>query len=152
MLQPKSDHAEAKHVFVYGTLLTGMPNHHIIQPFVKNIQLGKTSGVLYLIYGYPAMTMVAETGADETGNDQYVSGEVVELIRVPEALKVLDELEDYKGPQHPDNLYERIVRPVFLESGQEVSAYVYIWGNGTELEQIGEKVASGNWKRLCGTY
>ena len=131
-------------VFVYGTLLTEMPNHNLIKPFINSIQPGKALGVLYdLIYGYPAMTI-----SPDAGHIQYVYGEVIELIRLTEALKVLDELEDYYGPNHPDNLYDRIVQPIILETGEKISTYLYVWRNESELEKIGERVTSGNWKQF----
>ncbi|OPZ72496.1 MAG: AIG2-like family protein [Firmicutes bacterium ADurb.Bin456] len=73
-----------KRVFVYGTLMTGMNNHHLIKPYLENIQQGKTAGILYdLPYGYPAII---------PGNGT-VYGEVMGPHNLGEALKVLDRLE-----------------------------------------------------------
>jgi gamma-glutamylcyclotransferase (GGCT)/AIG2-like uncharacterized protein YtfP len=87
-------------VFVYGTLMTGMKNHYLVEPYVKSVKPARVAGVLYdLPYGYPAMT---------TGNME-VFGELMELANITEALKVLDRLEDYRGPGEAGNLYDRVV-------------------------------------------
>ena len=47
---------EINKAFVYGTLMTDMSNHHLVEPFVKQVEIAKTLGQLYdLPYGYPAM-------------------------------------------------------------------------------------------------
>jgi gamma-glutamylcyclotransferase (GGCT)/AIG2-like uncharacterized protein YtfP len=43
-------------VFVYGTLMTEMGNHHLVAPFIADIQRATVKGLLYhLPFGYPAM-------------------------------------------------------------------------------------------------
>ncbi|MFZ5591461.1 MAG: gamma-glutamylcyclotransferase family protein [Bacillota bacterium] len=125
-------------VFVYGTLLTGMANHYLIAPYAKKITPAQARGLLYALpYGYPAM--IAGNGT--------VYGEVVELTGGEEAWRVLDDLEDYRGPGCPDNLYERVVQKVCLPGGQLISAYVYLWAKPDELPRIGRLLVHGNWRR-----
>ncbi|MFJ4967769.1 gamma-glutamylcyclotransferase family protein [Streptomyces sp. NPDC088755] len=94
--------------FVYGTLLPGEPNHDL---FLRGRTSGERAAVLprALLYegpGYPY-------AIDGHGR---VHGTL--LTAAPgvygELLGLLDHLEEYLGPGHPRNLYERVVREVEL--------------------------------------
>lgn len=127
------------HVFVYGTLLRDMDNFHLIRPFIGLIVPGEVAGKLYhLSYGYPALLLDCSAAA--------VQGEVVEIIDMAKALPVLDRLEGYHGPGHPDNLYHREERLIRTAGGEEVLAYVYSWARPELLAGIGTPVADGNWR------
>ncbi|MFJ4837288.1 gamma-glutamylcyclotransferase family protein [Streptomyces sp. NPDC088746] len=90
--------------FVYGTLLPGEPNH---DRFLRGRTRGERPAVLpgALLYegpGYPY-------AIDGHGT---VHGALVTAAPGAYAglLGLLDELEQYLGPDHPRNLYERVVR------------------------------------------
>jgi gamma-glutamylcyclotransferase (GGCT)/AIG2-like uncharacterized protein YtfP len=128
------------HVFVYGTLLSGMDNFHLIEPYAAAIRQGETSGELFhLTYGYPALV---------PGGEKVVQGELVHLADVAKALPVLDHLEGYRGPDQPDNHYERRECRVKTADGEVVPAYVYIWANPELLARIGTRVAGGCWRQF----
>lgn len=128
-------------VFVYGTLMTGLRNHYLIKAHLKEVQAGKTNGILYdLPYGYPAMV---------PGNGT-VYGELMELSEIEEALSVLDGLEDYFGVGCPDNLYNRVHQEVETTGGEKLMSYLYIWARPDELMRRGTLVPDGDWRRFKG--
>ncbi|SDF28576.1 gamma-glutamylcyclotransferase [Sporolituus thermophilus] len=128
-----------KHVFVYGTLMSGLANHHVLKPYIKAIGPAKTAGRVYhLPYGYPAYC--ADGGQGE------VTGELVELKDISKALASLDQLEGYYGPGCADNLYDRIVRPVTAADGRIVDAYIYAWHDRESLAALGVPVPGGDWR------
>lgn len=118
--------------FVYGTLLPGEPNHDL---FLRGRTTGERPAVLprALLYDGPGYPYAID------GHGR-VHGTL--LTAAPgvygELLGLLDHLEEYLGPGHPRNLYERVVREVELpgESGA---------GRGSEAaagaEQGGVEVA-----------
>lgn len=128
---------EINKVFVYGTLMTDMHNHHLVKPFVKHLETAKTLGLLYdLPYGYPAMV----------GGLNEVLGEIIELNDVEEALKVLDLLEEYYGEESSRNLYNRTVQEVQTLSGRVEQAYIYFWANPDTINEIGTRIKY-SWRK-----
>lgn len=128
---------DIKHVFVYGTLMRGMDNHHLIEAYAQNITPGSLTGELYhLAYGYPALR----------AGFSPIRGEIVTLANMTEALTVLDDLEDYLGPGHPDNLYNRVVCQARRANGETVDVYVYLWAQPEQLPKIGQQVVGGCWR------
>lgn len=133
--------------FVYGTLLPGEPNHGL---FLRGRTAGERPAVLprALLYegpGYPY-------AIDGHGR---VHGTL--LVAVPgvygELLGLLDHLEEYLGPGHPRNLYERVVREVELPAegvpgdGGSVRAWVYLAATAVtrSLRTGGVLVPGGRW-------
>lgn len=129
-----------QYVFVYGTLMTAMVNHHVIADYAAAIiSPAWLYGRLYhLHYGFPALI-------EGTGNKVY--GELIEITNASAALAVLDELEDYYGPGDGRNMYKRLVRPVYSKQGV-IYAYVYVWADKEKLPLSAVKVAEGNWHRF----
>lgn len=127
-------------IFVYGTLMRGMENHHLLQPFTLGCRSGYISGgeLYHLEYGYPALTIVKT-------HSKPVHGEIVELQHVDQATQVLDRLEEYHGRGNPNNLYERVIMPAADERGS-VNAYVYVWARPEQLPDIGQLVPDGCWR------
>ncbi|GGU16671.1 MULTISPECIES: gamma-glutamylcyclotransferase family protein [Streptomyces] len=125
--------------FVYGTLRPGAYNHDrfLLGRTVREEPARLPGGLLYEGPGYP----YAVPGEGE------IAGEL--LTAAPgaygELLSVLDALEEYFGPGHPLNLYERAEREVVrVADGTSVLAWVYFAAPGTLL---GEPVAGGDWFR-----
>lgn len=119
-------------VFVYGTLLPGESNHHIVAPFLaaEPPVPGSVRGLLYDAGPYPGLV------PDPQGTD--VRG--MWLSVTPEGLAAMDELEEYYGPGDARNEYDRIlVRDAY--SGLE--GYIYVWGDGRGFPLI----PSGSWKQ-----
>lgn len=128
-------------VFVYGTLMEGMENYGLIEPYVLRIAPAILDGaeLYHLVYGYPALVFAGSTAC--------VKGQIVELRDIDKALPLLDELEDFFGKGHPDNLYDRKVSAVYGLSGEAVKAYVYVWARPELLPAIGVPVTDGCWRR-----
>ncbi|MFD7614346.1 gamma-glutamylcyclotransferase family protein [Streptomyces sp. NPDC059828] len=128
--------------FVYGTLRPGEHNH---DRFLR----GRTSAeeparlpgaVLYDGPGYP---YVIENDGDGT-----VLGELVTAF--PDGYHalsaVLDELEEYFGPDDPRNVYVRVARDVETARGS-VTAWVYVAADvmARELRARGTVIPGGDW-------
>jgi gamma-glutamylcyclotransferase (GGCT)/AIG2-like uncharacterized protein YtfP/cation transport regulator ChaC len=118
-------------VFVYGTLRRGEANYGLLEGADRVASTAYTKGRLVDTgYGYPAMI------ADKDG---IVIGELYEVD--DGGLLRLDELEDYYGPGHPQNLYERTWIEVQTDRGAE-EAWAYIYPR-FDQEQV---IPHGDWK------
>jgi len=128
--------------FVYGTLLRGMCNHHLIAGEIVRLVPARTSGTLYhLPQGYP-MLLREEHGT--------VFGEAVLLRAKPGLLAALDELEDFIEPGHPDNLYERVWQKVYTTENEIIQAQVYVCPpHRLEIvKKTGIPVSGGDWRNF----
>jgi len=117
----------AVHVFVYGSLLPGECNHGIAVSWVLDARPGEVRGRLVDCGAWPALVR---------GEDA-LAGRVrgMWLTVRPEALAALDELEDFIGPESP-NEYERIwVRDA---SGQPLEGWAYVWPEARGLPYMTE--------------
>ncbi|MFJ9976022.1 gamma-glutamylcyclotransferase family protein [Streptomyces cyaneofuscatus] len=138
--------------FVYGTLLPGEPNHDL---FLRGRTSGERVAVLprALLYDGPGYPYAID------GHGR-VHGTL--LTAAPgvygELLGLLDHLEEYLGPGHPRNLYERVVREVELpgegapgtREGQGppgTRAWVYLAAAAVtrSLRTSGSVIAEGRW-------
>ncbi|MFI7291298.1 gamma-glutamylcyclotransferase family protein [Streptomyces anulatus] len=133
--------------FVYGTLLPGEPNHDL---FLRGRTAGERPAVLprALLYDGPGYPYAIE------GHGR-VHGTL--LVAAPgvygELLGLLDHLEEFLGPGHPRNLYERVVREVELpargaaEAGEPVRAWVYLAATAVtrSLRTGGVLIPEGRW-------
>ncbi|KPC84794.1 MULTISPECIES: gamma-glutamylcyclotransferase family protein [Streptomyces] len=136
--------------FVYGTLLPGEPNHdrflrgrtHEERPAaLPGALLYEGPGYPYAIEGHGTVRgalVTAEPGA------------------YAELLGLLDDLEQYLGPEHPRNLYERVTRRVVpmprpgasgSGRGEPVRAWVYLAATAVtrSLRTGGTPVPDGDW-------
>lgn len=122
-------------VFVYGTLLVGEANHHVVAPYVLSARPGVVRGKLYDAGGYPALVLSG------SGGSRMVEGEW--LVIRPEGLPPLDALEEYEGPGG-NNDYER----VWIRDGvcEEREGWVYVWTHSRGCPLI----EGGSWRRHLG--
>lgn len=139
--------------FVYGTLLPGEHRH---DPFLGGRTTDERAAVLpgALLYegpGYPyAVEAEGETEADGEAEGM-VHGALVTAApqAYAELLTLLDRLEGYLGPGHPDNLYDRVARNVRPAGpGREpVLAWVYVAPApvARALRAGGAPLPEGNW-------
>lgn len=128
------------YVFVYGTLMQGMVNHSILEPYITTVRPATIKGRLcHLPQGYPMLF----TGAG------VVYGELMEIADINQALIVLDELEEYYGPQQAANYYERR-RAAVRTSEKSYQAWAYFSPLAAEriMWQRGVPVADGDWHRF----
>ncbi|WP_107424444.1 gamma-glutamylcyclotransferase family protein [Kitasatospora albolonga] len=147
-LDPGSPPTDELPFFVYGTLLPGEPNHDL---FLRGRTAGERAAVLprALLYDGPGYPYAID------GHGR-VHGTL--LTAAPgvygELLGLLDHLEEYLGPGHPRNLYERVVREVELPGeeppGEEppvTRAWVYLAAAAVtrSLRTGGSVIAEGRW-------
>lgn len=119
-------------VFVYGTLMTKGRYHHLVAPFVRRVSAGWVPGMLVDLGGYPGW--VAGQGR--------VLGEILCLDGVDEVLRILDNFEDYNGPGHAENLYERVRTEVLVKTDR-VSAWAYRYVGPTAGRR---RIPEGFWR------
>jgi gamma-glutamylcyclotransferase (GGCT)/AIG2-like uncharacterized protein YtfP len=115
-------------VFVYGTLLPGEANYHVIAPYVIDSRPGSVRGSLYDYGPYPGLVLDGEGLA---------AGEWLTVSE--EALDPLDELEGYYGPGQ-DNEYERVY--VADAVNPQLSGWVYVWNDSRGCPRIQD----GSWR------
>jgi gamma-glutamylcyclotransferase (GGCT)/AIG2-like uncharacterized protein YtfP len=129
-----------KHLFVYGTLMTSADGARIGKAQRARLQREGTSlggatinGRLYDLGRYPAL--VAAAGETAHG----------EVFRLANPLSSFVWLDTYEGvvPGRQTNEYERVVRPVWLASGEEISACVYLYLAEVPLKA---HIAGGRWQ------
>lgn len=126
------------YIFVYGTLMPGFQNWHLIADKVQKISPAKIKAKLYnLPYGYPAII----------DGDDDVFGYVLDLPDSQEIISVIDEFKGYYAPGK-DNFYEKKNLPVtFLEESLSGEALVYLFEGyrAQELPSLGTYIPHGNW-------
>lgn len=90
--------------FVYGTLLPGEPNHDL---FLRDRAIAEQPALLpgALLYEGPGYPYAIEGHGTVRGTLVTAAPAVY-----AELLVLLDRLEEYAGPGHPRNLYERVAR------------------------------------------
>ncbi|MFS0726610.1 gamma-glutamylcyclotransferase [Paenibacillus sp. 1P07SE] len=118
-------------VFVYGTLRCSECNHaaYLSDSELVSGQARLAAQLWDTGLGYPAIVLDAEACTHG------------ELYRVtPDVLSRLDELEDYYGPDGP-NEYERVEAEVAAE-GSSYIAWVYVYPG---LPASGRLIDSGDW-------
>ncbi|MFD2328764.1 gamma-glutamylcyclotransferase [Cohnella sp. GCM10020058] len=116
-------------VFVYGTLMTGERNHHVIRNFVENVNEGSVQARLVNAGAFPAVLL--------SENDQSVVRGQWITIR-SEGLKATDRLEGYEGP-NKQNFYDRVW---ISDISNEHQGWIYIWKHDHGLPEI----VGGSWK------
>lgn len=129
--------------FVYGTLLPGERNHDL---FLRGRTSAERPAVLpgALLYEGPGYPYAIEGHGT-------VHGALVTAApgSYGELLGLLDHLEEYLGPDHPRNLYERVVRQVLPGPGpgEPVRAWVYFAATAVTrtLRRDGTPIPTGAW-------
>ena len=121
---------EAHRLFVYGTLITGERNHHLLEHAVQLEKTCYTSGRLVDTgNGYPALV---ENSPETT------IGELYEID--DDLLHEINYLEGYRG-EGENNLYERRVQPISAGE-RHYDAFVYVFESDRGLPMIPEN----DWK------
>ena len=129
-----------KHLFVYGTLMTSAADAKLGKQQRARLQREGTSlgeatikGRLHDLGRYPALVASANAVAH---------GEVFRLANPFSSFLWLDKYEGVV-PGRETNEYERVVRPVWLASGEEISAWVYLYLDEVPLKS---HIAGGRWQ------
>ncbi len=122
--QQERDHTVR--IFVYGSLLPGLSNHSVIEPYMLSANPGRIRGRLVDFGPYPALL---------TDADHYVRGIWVDVTAA--GMPALDALEGFIGIEE-SNDYERIW---ITDADDPVwSGWVYIW-----TEPRGYPWVEGDW-------
>lgn len=127
--------------FVYGTLMTGCANHHVIgTEAIERIVRAKMHNVDLYMYDKSYFPCMIAGQGEVTGELVTIKEHAFEKIIVR-----MDRLEDYISPNNPKNFYDRVIMQAEDEQGARVEAYCYVYhtGNG----KLGEKIADGDFKR-----
>ena len=125
------------HLFVYGSLLSaiGHPSGERLRSEARLVGAASMSGRLYRVGWYPGLVEAA------TG-DSRVHGEVYALADPAGSLAWLDDYESIVPGKEASNEYVRAERAVQLASGQQVTAWVYLYQWDVTGVQV---VADGRW-------
>lgn len=125
-------------VFVYGTLLRGESNAHVLhdQP-VRRVAAARVSGSLHET-GAPYPVMVLDPA-------HRVRGEIAELHDVATALGPLDALEGFTGYARADRMYHRTLVRADEDGGPARLCWTYVAG---ETLPRGPRIADGDWRRF----
>jgi gamma-glutamylcyclotransferase (GGCT)/AIG2-like uncharacterized protein YtfP len=125
------------HLFVYGSLMSssGHPMSERLRREARLVGEATIEGRLYRISWYPGL--VAGHHPDERAH-----GEVYALEAPARTLAWLDEYEGVVAGDPDAGEYERVERPVRLATGQEITAWVYLYRKDAGRLS---RVASGRW-------
>jgi gamma-glutamylcyclotransferase (GGCT)/AIG2-like uncharacterized protein YtfP len=129
------------HLFVYGTLMStatgalGKGMRERLQREARLLGPATIRGRLYDLGRYPALV-------DSDGPAELVYGEVFALHAPHTSLAWLDRYEGIVPGRHGLNEYERVERPVRLESGQEFTAWVYLYRKSIAGAR---RIPAGRW-------
>lgn len=125
-------------VFVYGTLLRGESNAHVLydQP-VRRVVGARVAGSLHETGApYPVMVLHPE---------RRVVGEIAELQDIGTALGPLDALEGFGGYARDDRMYHRTLVRADEADGPARLCWTYVAG---ETLPLGPPIADGDWRRF----
>lgn len=124
---------EPETLFVYGSLLPGLPLHPLLASAIP-LGPGSIQGRLYDLGDYPGAVGAA---------DGRVHGEAYRL-RDPGLLALLDDEEGYDPANEAGSLFLRRRIPVTLADGRVVMAWVYLYAG--PLERV-VPIPSGDYRR-----
>lgn len=127
-------------IFVYGTLLKGMYNYEIYCSEENSYRKkAYVDGLLYSLKGkrYPALL----------AGEERIAGEIHEVSE--EALKRIDEMENYFGEGHPDNEYDKKIVTAHDEEGNvlgEFPVYFYNIRNEKNKALLDQKITCNDYR------
>lgn len=121
-------------LFVYGSLKRGTdhPMHKRMLRFCSFLEPARMKGYLYQLEGYP--------GAVQTGDDQWIQGELYRIEQAVGLFDLLDGYEECSKAFEPPHEYTREAVEVITESGQQLRAWVYLYNFSITGRQ---RIASG---------
>lgn len=129
-------------LFAYGTLMSAATGamgraerDRLAREAAPTIRMATTPGRLYDLGRYPGLVL-------SVGQVEIVHGEVFELIDPDRSFAWLDAYEGIVPGDHPHKEYARTLRPVTLEGGEQVEAWVYVYRQPVRPEAL---IAGGRW-------
>ena len=131
--------------FVYGTLMTGCANHHVIgTDAIERVVRAKMQHVDLYMYDKSYFPCMIVGQGKVMGELITIKAHVFEKI-----LTRMDRLEGYISLNNPKNFYDRVIMHAKDEQGELVEAYCYVYN--VNNEQLGEKIVDGDFKRYIKT-
>jgi gamma-glutamylcyclotransferase (GGCT)/AIG2-like uncharacterized protein YtfP len=129
-------------LFVYGSLMSTArhPTGDRLRSEARLVGAATIQGRLYRVSWYPGLVEDAHAG-------QRVHGELYALGDPTRALSWLDAYEGIAPGSREASEYIRAERSVWLTSGQEMSAWVYLYRKDVSGLPL---VADGHWKAEIG--
>lgn len=120
-----------QHLFVYGTLHPDRASEEIRDVVNKMVPIGagNIAGTLHDLGEYPALTLDGD-------KKQQVKGTVFALPDDPEALRRIDQYEEYIPAEPSNSLFIRAKRLITLDDGTRRFCWVYIY-NRNRLKKHG---------------
>jgi len=123
-------------VFIYGSLLPGQSNHHVISAYVQSSVPGAIAGRMVDVGPYPAALL--DISAKESGSR--IEGLWIAVDR--KGLEILDALEDYYGREEIND-YNRVWTRDDTDAG--LAGWVYAW----DTDRGFPLVPSSYWPDYC---
>ena len=120
-----------RHLFVYGTLMTGQTRFNQIEPFIESIQPASVKGKLYHLVDYPGLKI---------GNG-LVHGELIEMSEHRKCLERMDQIEGFLGFGETESLYDRTIIQISTNEGT-VWAWTYVYAKDVDEDSL---IISGRW-------
>ncbi|MFN3383370.1 MAG: gamma-glutamylcyclotransferase [Archaeoglobaceae archaeon] len=120
-------------IFAYGTLERLLLSNSIATS-VRYVGRGRIQAKLYDLGEYP--------GAVEH-SESYVCGRVYEVENIEEILPQLDEYEEFYPDKPASSLFIRKVLNVFMDNGEAVRAFVYLYNGNVEGKKV---IPTGVWE------
>ncbi|WP_298342852.1 gamma-glutamylcyclotransferase family protein [uncultured Algibacter sp.] len=126
-----------EYLFVYGTLQHDAKNNMSQFLCLNSNVLGKgyIYGRLYKISWFPGVILSTDTS-------EKVYGTLFKLHTTSEILHFLDEYEGFIDSNIEESLFRREITTVFLENGNSIDAWVYIYNQNIENKQ---RILSGDF-------
>jgi gamma-glutamylcyclotransferase (GGCT)/AIG2-like uncharacterized protein YtfP len=129
------------YLFVYGTLMSTAPGafgkamRERLRCEAQLVGPAAIQGRLYNLGRYPALV-------DSDDPADLVHGEIFALREPCKSFTWLDRYEGTAPGEHGHNEYQRVERPVRLASGEEITAWVYLYRKSIAGAP---RIASGRW-------
>ena len=130
-MQHRFDTPTVKHLFVYGTLMSGQSRFTQLERYVCSQQQASVRGELHHLGGYPGMKL----------GDGVVHGQLMELENVEACLERMDAIEGFLGFGRNDSLFDRSIVQVSTEQGI-VWAWTYVYAGDVVDDSI---IEDGRW-------
>jgi gamma-glutamylcyclotransferase (GGCT)/AIG2-like uncharacterized protein YtfP len=129
-------------LFVYGTLLStaGHPNGERLRREARLLGLATIEGQLFSLGRYPGLVEVPSAGSR-------VHGEVYALNAPAASLQWLDAYEGIVPGAHDRNDYARVERPARLSTGDDLTAWVYVYRKPVAASAL---IPDGRWAPRSG--
>lgn len=133
-------------VFVYGTLRPGECNWHHLEGLAERTEPARLPGHRLYELEYPCAVGVAE--AEAPADDAFVIGDLVWLLTttLAQSLTHLDWFEDFRADDPDHSLYTRERCTVIVESGAQITSWVYVAGR-PQLDRLTaeHEIPGGEW-------